>query len=63
MHIVMKVLPNYSVAMKVVVKKRMNTTILFAAIAIVGAFGIAAVVGLTSATPVLTQDNMTMGDN
>jgi hypothetical protein len=41
----------------------MNTKILFVAIAIVAAFSIAAVVGLTSATPVLAQDNMTMAGN
>jgi cytochrome oxidase Cu insertion factor (SCO1/SenC/PrrC family) len=41
----------------------MNTKILFVAITIVAAFGIAAVVGLTSATHVLAQDNMTMAGN
>jgi hypothetical protein len=52
----------------------MNSKILFVAIAIVTAFGIAAVVGLATVTPVLAQelpplgdnitgDNMTMGDN
>jgi len=33
------------------------------AIAIVAAFGIAAVIGLATVTPVLAQDNMTMGGN
>ena len=41
----------------------MNSKILFVAIAIVTAFGIAAVVGLATVTPVLAQDNMTMGGN
>jgi Flp pilus assembly protein CpaB len=43
----------------------MNSKILFVAIAIVAAFGLAVVVGLASVTaaPVLAQDNMTMGGN
>jgi hypothetical protein len=41
----------------------MNLKILFVAIAIVAAFGIGAVVGLATVTPVLAQDNMTMGGN
>ncbi len=41
----------------------MNSKILFVAIAIVTAFGMAAVVGLATITPVLAQDNMTMGGN
>jgi hypothetical protein len=46
----------------------MNSRILFVAIAIVTAFGMEAVVGLATVTPVLAQDNMaggnmTMGDN
>jgi hypothetical protein len=41
----------------------MNSKILFVAIAIVAAFSIVAVVGLASLTPVLAQDNMTMGGN
>jgi hypothetical protein len=39
----------------------MNSKILFVAIAIVTAFDMAAVVGLATVTPVLAQDNMTMG--
>ncbi|MFZ0742477.1 MAG: hypothetical protein WCC82_10565 [Nitrososphaeraceae archaeon] len=38
----------------------MNPKLVFVAIAIVAAFGIAAVVGLATVTPVLAQDNMTM---
>ena len=38
----------------------MNSKLVFMAIAIVAAFGIAAVVGLATVTPVLAQDNMTM---
>jgi Flp pilus assembly protein CpaB len=41
----------------------MNSKTLFVAIAIVTAFGMAAVVGLATVTPVLAQDNMTMGGN
>jgi hypothetical protein len=41
----------------------MNSKILFVAIAIVTAFDMAAVVGLATVTPVLAQDNMTMGGN
>jgi hypothetical protein len=42
----------------------MNSKILFVAIAIVTAFGVAAaVVGPANTTPVLAQDNMTMGGN
>ena len=41
----------------------MNPKLLFVAIAIVAAFGIAAVVGLATVTPVLAQDNVTMGGN
>jgi hypothetical protein len=41
----------------------MNSKILFVTIAIVTAFGMAAVVGLATVTPVLAQDNMTMGGN
>jgi hypothetical protein len=41
----------------------MNPKLVFLAIAIVAAFGIAAVVGLATVTPVLAQDNMTMGGN
>ena len=39
----------------------MNPKLVFVAIAIVAAFGIAAVVGLATVTPVLAQDNLTMG--
>jgi type IV secretory pathway component VirB8 len=39
----------------------MNPKLVFVAIAIVAAFGIAAVVGLATVTPVLAQDNMTAG--
>ena len=38
----------------------MNPKLVFVAIAIVAAFGIGAVVGLATVTPVLAQDNMTM---
>ncbi len=42
----------------------MNSKILFVAIAIVATFGIAAaLVGTDTITPVLAQDNMTMGGN
>jgi hypothetical protein len=41
----------------------MNSKILFVAIAIVAAFGTAAVVGLVTVTPALAQDNMTMAGN
>jgi hypothetical protein len=41
----------------------MNPKLVFVAIAIVAAFGIAAVVGLATVTPVLAQDNMTLGGN
>jgi hypothetical protein len=41
----------------------MNPKLVFVAIAIVAAFGIAAVVGLATVTPVLAQDNMTLGAN
>jgi hypothetical protein len=39
----------------------MNSKLVFVAIAIVAAFGIAAVVGLATVTPVLAQPNMTGG--
>jgi hypothetical protein len=39
----------------------MNPKLVFVAIAIVAAFGIAAVVGLATVTPVLAQPNMTGG--
>lgn len=39
----------------------MNPKLVFVAIAIVAAFGIVAVVGLATVTPVLAQDNLTMG--
>ena len=41
----------------------MNSKTLFVAIAIVAAFGIGAVSGLATITPVLAQENMTMGGN
>jgi hypothetical protein len=41
----------------------MNPKLILVAIAIVAAFGIAAVVGSITVTPVLAQDNMTMGGN
>jgi hypothetical protein len=41
----------------------MNSKILFVAIAIVTAFGIGAVVGLATVTPVLAQDDMSMAGN
>jgi hypothetical protein len=41
----------------------MNSKVLFVVIAIVAAFGVAGVVGLATVTPVLAQDNMTMGGN
>jgi hypothetical protein len=41
----------------------MNSKILFVAIAIVTAFGIAAVVGLATVTPVLAQELPPLGDN
>jgi hypothetical protein len=41
----------------------MNPKLVLMALAIVAAFGIAAVVGLVTVTPVLAQDNMTMGGN
>jgi hypothetical protein len=41
----------------------MNPKLVFVAIAIVAAFGIATVVGLATVTPVLAQPNMTMGGN
>jgi hypothetical protein len=41
----------------------MNPKLVLMALAIVAAFGIAAVVGLVTVTPVLAQDNRTMGGN
>jgi hypothetical protein len=41
----------------------MNPKLVLMALTIVAAFGIAAVVGLVTVTPVLAQDNMTMGGN
>jgi hypothetical protein len=41
----------------------MNPKLILMAIAIVAAFGIAATVGSVTITPVLAQDNMTMGGN
>ena len=41
----------------------MNSKILLVAIAIVAAFGIGAVSGLATVTPVLAQENITMGGN
>jgi hypothetical protein len=41
----------------------MNPKLILVAIAIVAAFGIAAVVGSVTVTPVLAQDNVTMGAN
>ncbi|HEU4447774.1 MAG TPA: hypothetical protein VFR94_24085 [Nitrososphaeraceae archaeon] len=41
----------------------MNSKILLVAIAIVAAFGIGAVSGLATVTPVLAQENTTMGGN
>jgi hypothetical protein len=41
----------------------MNLKTLFVAIAIVAVFGIGAVSGLATVTPVLAQENMTMGGN
>ena len=41
----------------------MNPKLILMAIAIVAAFGIAAAVGSVTITPVLAQDNVTMGGN
>jgi hypothetical protein len=41
----------------------MNPKLILVAIAIVAAFGIATTVGSAIVTPVLAQDNMTMGGN
>jgi hypothetical protein len=38
----------------------MNPKLVFVAIAIVAAFGIASAIGLATVTPVLAQENMTM---
>jgi hypothetical protein len=46
-----------------VVRRAMNLKTLFVAIAIVAAFGIGVVSGLATITPILAQENMTMGGN